>query len=83
MLRKRRKMLRMTSWQLKTSIYHHRNFVSFRGTKKDKKSHIYKGHVTRGNLPLQLAIQFVPKKILQVAVRMSVACITDARGLKN
>ena len=29
------------------------------------------GHVTRGNLSLQLAMQFLPKKILQVAVRMS------------
>ena len=30
-----------------------------------------KGHVTRGNLSLQLAMQFVPKQISQVAVRMS------------
>ena len=29
------------------------------------------GHVTRGNLSLQLAMQFLPKKKLQVAVRMS------------
>ena len=35
-----------------------------------------KGHVTRGNLSLQLAMQFLPKKILQVAVRMS-----DVRNL--
>ena len=28
-----------------------------------------KGHVTRGNLSLQLAMQFLPKKILQVAVK--------------
>ena len=30
-----------------------------------------KGHITRGNLSLQLAMQFLPKKLLQVAVRMS------------
>ena len=35
-----------------------------------------KGHVTRGNLSLQLAMKFLPKKILQVAVRMS-----DVRNL--
>ena len=34
------------------------------------------GHVTRGNLSLQLAMQFVPKQISQVAVRMS-----DVRNL--
>ena len=35
-----------------------------------------KGHVTRGNLSLQLAMQFLPAKISQVAVRMS-----DVRNL--
>ena len=35
-----------------------------------------KDHVTRDNLSLQLAMQFLPKKILQVAVRMS-----DVRNL--
>ena len=34
------------------------------------------GHVTRGNFSFQLAMQFLPKKILQVAVRMS-----DVRNL--
>ena len=37
----------------------------------DNKNMISKGHVTRGNLSLQLVMQFLPKKILQVAVRMS------------
>ena len=33
----------------------------------------YKGHVcTRGNLSLQLAMQFLPKKILQVAVSICI-----------
>ena len=36
----------------------------------------FKGHVTRGNLSLQLAMQLLPKKILQVAIRMS-----DVRNL--
>ena len=29
-------------WQLETSLSRHGNFVIFRGTKRDKKSHIYK-----------------------------------------
>ena len=37
---------------------------------------LVKAIVTRGNLSLQLAMQFLPKKILQVAVRMS-----DVRNL--
>ena len=32
----------MSVWQLETSLYRHGNFVIFRGTKRDKKSHIYK-----------------------------------------
>ena len=32
----------------------------------------YKGHVTRGNSSLQLAMQFLPKKILQVAVSICI-----------
>ena len=33
---------KMTLCELETSLYRHRNFVIFRGTKRDKKSHIYK-----------------------------------------
>ena len=32
----------MSVWQLETNIYCHGNFVIFRGTERDKKSHIYK-----------------------------------------
>ena len=32
----------MSVWQLETSRYRHGNFVIFRGTKRDKKKHIYK-----------------------------------------
>ena len=32
----------MSIWQLETGLYRHGNLVIFRGTKRDKKSHIYK-----------------------------------------
>ena len=32
----------MSVLQLKTSLYRHGNFVFFRGTKRDRKSYIYK-----------------------------------------
>ena len=32
----------MSIWQLETSLYRNRNFVIFRGKKRDKERHIYK-----------------------------------------